>query len=40
MGIDVGVGELVMVQVKMRAEIEKIENLPSYFYKELELCQV
>jgi hypothetical protein len=31
--------ELLIVQVRMRAEIEKIENLPTYFYRELELCQ-
>ncbi len=35
---DIGEKELVMVQVRMRAEIEKVENLPSYFYAYLEQC--
>lgn len=29
----------MFIQVRMRAEIEKIESLPDYFYRELELCE-
>lgn len=36
---DVEAGELVIVQVRVRAEIERMENLPLEVYRELEAYQ-